>query len=332
MTDRNYLLLGPEIGEKKDFIKNIKKKLEKKYSSPPEEYSFYPFDTDTNEIISILQNVSLFSSSKLAVINNFTEIKKKDLTLLIDYLKNPAEDSYLILADDGIRTESRIDKLIPPSNKKIFWEMFESRKKGWIINYFRKENVKIENSAVDYLSDILENSTDILAQECSKLICFFSPEEIITEEKIESFFYERKEENMFSLFERLTLCDLQKSIETAKNIFLSGVSSPVQILSGLLWQLRNLYELKSAEERRTPFPEACQNLKIRGKKNQKTYQDGMKNYSRKEIEALISMTAEYDSFFRNVRQEIQHIMFPVYIYYFIEKKGKDAVNLLKYSF
>ena len=33
------------------------------------------------------------------------------------------------------------------------------------------------------------------------------------EEKIESFFYDRKEENMFSLFDRLAGCDLQKSIE-----------------------------------------------------------------------------------------------------------------------
>ncbi len=331
MTDSNYLLLGPELGEKKNFIKNLKNNLEKKYSSPPEEYSFYPYDTETGEIISTLQNISLFSSSKLVIINNFTEIRKKDLGMIADYLKNPADDSYLVLSDDGIRADSKIEKLIPPSNKKIFWEMFENKKKSWIINYFRRENIEIEKSAVEYLSDMLESSTDVLAEECSKLIRFFNPGDRITEERIESFFYDRKEENMFSLFERLAVCDLQKSLETAKNIFLSGESNPVQLLAGLLWQLRNLHELKIMTESRKPFQEACLALRIRSKKMQKTFQEGLKNYSLSDIESLISMTAEYDCFFRNVRQDIQQIMFPVFVYSFIEKKGREAVSLVEYS-
>ena len=40
MTDANYLLLGPELGEKKEFIKSIKIKLEKKFSSPPRNIHF----------------------------------------------------------------------------------------------------------------------------------------------------------------------------------------------------------------------------------------------------------------------------------------------------
>ena len=331
MTDSNYLLLGPELGEKKEFLKTLKLKIEKKYSAAPEEYSFYPYDTETSDIISTLQNISLFSPVKLVTINNFTEIRKKDLDLICGYLKNPAADSFLVLADDGIKADSKIEKLISPSNKKIFWEMFENKKKSWISNFFRKEKIEIDSTAVDFLSDMLESSTDVLADECSKLIRFFSPGERITEENIESFFYDRKEENMFSLFDRLAVCDLQKSIETAKNIFLSGESSPVQILSGLLWQLRNLYELKIFTEERKPFQEACQVLRIRSKKMQKTFQAALKNYSLSEIELLISMIAEFDVFFRNVRQDIQYIMFPLFIYYFIEKKGKEAVSLIRYS-
>ena len=331
MTDSNYLLLGPELGEKKEFIKNLKKKLEKKYSSPPEEYSFYPYDTETADIISILQNISLFSASKLVIINNFTEIKKKDIDLITGYLKNPADDTFLVLTDDGLRADAKIEKQIPPPNKKIFWEMFENKKKSWIVNFFRRENIEIDSSAVDFLTDMLESSTDVLADECGKLIRFFNPGDRITEESIESFFYDRKEENIFSLFDRLAGCDLQKSIETAKNVFLSGESSPVQMLSGLLWQLRNLYELKKLTDERKPFQEACQLLRIRSKKMQKTFQTALKNYSLSEIESLISMIAEFDIFFRNTRQDIQHIIFPLFIYYFIEKKGKEAVSLIEYT-
>ena len=331
MTDANYLLLGPELGEKKEFIKSIKIKMEKKFSSPPEEYTFYPYDTEAGEILSTLQNISLFSSSKLVILNNFSEMKKKDTDLIVEYLKKPAEDSCLVLSDDGVRADGRIEKLIPPSNKKIFWEMFENRKKSWIMNFFKKENIIIESNAVDFLSDMLESSTDVLAEECSKLILFFNPGETVTEERIESFFYDRREENVFSLFERMAGCDLQKSIETAKNIFLSGESNPVQLLAGLLWQLRTLYQLKILTDERKPFPEACQALKIRSKKMQKTYQAGLNNYSASEIESLISMIAEYDVFFRNVRQEIQHIMFPVFVFCFIKKKGEDAVSMIEYK-
>ncbi len=330
MTDSNYLLLGPELGEKKEFIKNLKNNMEKEYASPPEEYSFYPYDTETGEIISILGNISLFSSSKLVIINNFTEIKKQDIPLLKEYLKHPAPDSCLVLADDGIKADAGIEKLIPPSNKKIFWEMFENRKKNWISNFFRKEKINIDSSAVDFLSDMLENSTDVLSMECSGLARFFDQGDTISAEKIETFFYDRKEENIFTLFDRLAECDLVRAMETAKNIFLSGESNPVQILSGLLWQLRNLHELKVMISERTPFNEACLSLRIRSKKMQKTFQTGLSNYSLPEIEALISMTAEFDIFFRNVRQDIQNIIFPLFIYYFIEKKGKEAVSMIEY--
>ena len=328
MTDNIYLLLGPENGEKKEFIGKIKENAAKKYGSEAEEYSFYPYDSDMVEIVSILRNVSLFSLSKIVVINNFDELKKKDLSVLLEYLKNPADDSYLILVSENIKADSRLERAVPPGNRKIFWEMFESRKKSWITNFFRREKVKIENSAVDFLNDILETDSEILKKECEKLVQYFDKNEIITEEKIENFFYERKEENLFSLFERIASCDLQKSVETSRNIFLSGESNPVQILGGLTWQLRNLHELRGLTDRSNPFPEACQMLNIRGKKMQKSYQEGVRNFKQEELEAVIAMTAEYDSLFRSIRQDMQLILFPVFLYYLIEKKGKDAFTLL----
>jgi len=55
-----YLLLGPESGEKSQYVKNIREELKSLHGESPELYRFYPFETENGEILQVLRNRSLF--------------------------------------------------------------------------------------------------------------------------------------------------------------------------------------------------------------------------------------------------------------------------------
>ena len=318
-----YLLLGPEVGEKNEFIETIKNSLQKSVGGAVDLYSFYPYDSDVSDIISIMKNISLFASAKLVLIKNCHDLKKKDVALIAEYIKNPSEDCVLVLISDNIKADPLIEKVVPADCKKIFWEMFEDRKKAWVLQFFHKEKVVIEKNAVEFLVDILEGDSESLKKECANLALLFGQSEIITEEKIANFFYNRKEENIFSLFNYIAQGDLEKSVAAAKNMILSGENDSGKVLGGLLWQIKNVYELEKVIAQKKSFSEACTELNIRTKKMQTVYSFATKNYSIKQIEKIITLTAYYTLFFRSIKTEIQHIMLPVYLYSIIVNKGEN---------
>jgi len=176
----------------------------------------------------------------------------------------------LILVSDGNKVDTKIEKAIPSAQKKIFWEMFENRKKDWVISFFRKKGLTIDYDAVELLLDMIENNTDSMKNDCEKLAFYFKEGARITEEDIENFLYHSREENVFTLFEKVCRRDLETSLDVLNSIVLAKETQPVQLLSGLLWQFKNLLNLSSLLSKNTNQSEALLKSNIRGKKNQKS--------------------------------------------------------------
>lgn len=319
MSKNIHLLLGPENGEKKEFINTLVKKLSKSLGDP-EKYRFYPYDTEMGEIVSIMKNGSLFSTHKIVTINNCEDIKKKNsVEQLIDYCKSPSDDVTLFLLSDSNKIDSKIEKTIPATQKKIFWEMFENRKKDWIISFFRKKGLNIDFNAVELLLDMIENNTDAMKTDCEKLAFYFKEGSRISEEDIENFLYHSREENVFTLFEKVCRRDFESSLDVLSSIVLAKETAPVQLISGLLWQFKNLLNLSSLLSKNFNQSEALLKSNIRGKKNQKTYMEAVQNYKTKELEQIICLIEEYDHRLRTVRTEMQDSIIEMFLYRCIKK-------------
>ncbi|MBN2659247.1 MAG: DNA polymerase III subunit delta [Spirochaetales bacterium] len=321
MSNQNFLLLGPENGEKKEFLINQEKALTKKFGEL-EKYRFYPYDTEIQEIVTIMKNGSLFSTHKVVIINNCEDIKKKSsIDQLVEYLKSPSTDVTLFLLSDASKVDAKIEKVIKKDNKKIFWELFENRKKDWVISFFRQRNLSIDPDAVELLLEMIENNTDSMRNDCEKLSFYFKEGDRISEDDIENFLYHSREENVFTLFDKVCRRDLEASLDVLNSIVLARETQPVQLLSGLLWQFRNLLSLSTMLSQRIPQPEALLKSNIRGKKSQKTYLDGIRNYRIQELEKIITLTMEYDNRLRTVRTEMQDSIVEMYIYSCIRKRA-----------
>lgn len=315
MIDTTYLFLGPEEGKKKDEIKKIEKSLEKKLGELPEKHHFYPFEKKISDIVSLMKNGSLFSNHKLIVISNSEEIKKKaDVDLIIDICKNPVKGNTLILKSGSNSIDKKIEKVIPKDNKVIFWEMFENQKKGWITSYFQKFKQKIDPNAVDHLLEMVENNTQELKIACEKISFFFDEGKLITEDDIDTYLYHSREESVFTLFEKMALKDLEASLEINSKLTLSSDTSPIAVVSGLLWQFKRLLSVKTMLNQRVQMTDALFKQGIKGKKNQANFQAALRNYTLHELQKIIVIISDYDFLLRNAKVEMQKILLEVLIY------------------
>ncbi|MDC7226076.1 MAG: DNA polymerase III subunit delta [Spirochaetales bacterium] len=325
MTDTAWLLSGPEAGERTNFLKQLRNRLTDSFGEEPEQHRFYPFESTVSEIISLIKNGSLFSAWKLIIIGQADLLKKAEIEEIKAYLSNPSEDAVLIFLSDETSLKNGLGKIVPKQNQKIFWEMFENQKKGWLSGFFRNRRIEIEPDAIELLLTLVENNTADMKKECEKLAIFFGEGASISKGEIENFFYHGKEENVFSLFNRIAAADFGGSVEILQKIMLGNETNTVQLLGGLMWQLRNLQGIAVELNKGESFQSACYKNNIRGKKAQAVYSEALKHYSEKNLRDIIALTAEYDIKLRTARQEQREMTAQLYLYSLIIQKGSARI-------
>ena len=319
MIKPSYLLTGPELGEKKNYIDSIRTEIKKSYGDEIEEYTFYPYDSNLSDAIGAAESLGMFSSFKIIFINDASELKKKELELFLQYLKKPAQDAVIIFADNGMKVDAKLKKAV--GEEKVFWELKEPQMRSYIQNYFRKIGTPIDSDAAAFIASNCDPNTLSVKNECDKLALFFDSKEPITLEAIEEMLFNGKEENVFTLYDQILTSTLEKATETAKNLMMSSDGAPIQLLGGLIWQLRRLLGVRTLMDQGASAYEACVKNGVTTKRGQANHTAGAQRYTTSDLEKIMATCARYDELFRSVRTEMQETLFPVFLYEVMVKKG-----------
>ena len=331
MTPPVYLFTGPEFGERNDAIENLKNSVSKKFGSV-DNYLFYASETPVNEFMSVLQNESLFSEATFITVKNAETIKKKDeIEIILNWIKNvKSENAVLVLVSDEISIDSKIEKAVPSSNQKKFWEMYEDKKLPWLQNYFSKNGYTLTEDAGNLILSLIENNTQSLKAECSKFFICFPKGTKITEETVDKILTHTREENAFSLFDAMSNSQktsqerFQNSLEILQKIRLSKENSSVMIIAGLSSCFRklSLWHKLRLEGKNDDF-----NLKINGfssAKIKKQYLSAAKNWTSGETSAILSILAETDMNIRSGGTLLENTLLEKALYEIIIKKGSSS--------
>ena len=331
MTPPVYLFTGPEFGERNDAIENLKNSVSKKFGSV-DNYLFYASETPVNEFMSVLQNESLFSEATFITVKNAETIKKKDeIEIILNWIKNvKSENAVLVLVSDEISVDSKIEKAVPSSNQKKFWEMYEDKKLPWLQNYFSKNGYTLTEDAGNLILSLIENNTQSLKAECSKFFICFPKGTKITEETVDKILTHTREENAFSLFDAMSNSQktsqerFQNSLEILQKIRLSKENSSVMIIAGLSSCFRklSLWHRLRLEGKNDDF-----NLKINGfssAKLKKQYLSASKNWTSGETSAILSILAETDMNIRSGGTLLENTLLEKALYEIIIKKGSSS--------
>lgn len=331
-----YLYTGIEIGEKNDAIATLKKSAEKKYGAI-DEHLFYANESSVAEIVTILQSASLFSNASFVLVKNAEAIKKKDeVKTLVDWIKIANDNqtkNTLVLVSDENKIDATIEKNIPSSQKKIFWEMFEERKIPYLINYFQKRGYAIEDEACEVMLDLVENNTQSLRNEAERFFILFPKEHAITADDIENVLAHTKIENAFTLFDAMCESEsesrrFQNALSVLQAIRLSKDSSAQLLIAGLTSCFRRLqiwHALSDAGE--------CDDFHLRtngfsSKKAKAQYTRAASLWSAGQTHAILATLANADLEIRSGSANLETIILEKMLYEIVIKKGGTLLDYI----
>ncbi len=324
------LLLGPEEGEKTALVTTIRDGLTARLGEQPETSRVYAGETPVAEIVLRLRNQSLFARHRLVIVGDVDAVKRADdVAQLVEYIGSPAPDATLLLLSGGFASDvdRKIVAAVPKDAQKIFWEMFDNQKPGWVTGFFRQRKITIAPDAVGYILDMVENNTRDMRAECERLALFFGPDATIDLASVEQYIYHSKEENVFTLFDRICQKELLESEEVLDKILLSREADATQLATGLLLQFRKLALFKRMQGENYESAEAFTKLRIFSKKNQKTYVEGSRRYSTGDVETVVQLLATFDERFRSVKTDLHPLLLHLMVYYIVQRAGQGAWRL-----
>ena len=319
-----WLFTGPEQGQQKEAVKQLQIELEKKQGAL-DIYTKYASETSISELISLLENGSLFSNAKFIVLQQSEIIKKKeDIELIKEWMKSSEKGSdlsRLVLLSSEIGVDKKLENIIPKEHKRIFWEMFESQKEQWIRSFFQKRGFSINQDGISTLLELVENNTQELGTECEKLCNSIEKGTLITEEHIDSALEHNREESPFSLFDRMTTGDIEKSIGVLGKLMQSRESNPIQIIAGLTHCFRRLLDWHKAHENSIPNDFDLKKIGFTSKKIQEQYRRAAKMWNLKQTSKSLAILAKTDNEIRTLGSDLQTTAINLLIYTLICKKG-----------
>lgn len=319
-----YLLLGPEHGKKKEFIEKKSTAFVRQAGLPFQTYRFYIGQDETESYLGTLLNPSLFGDLQILTVADAEQLKGKAAKETARYLENPSETNLLFLCSDET-SSSKIDKSVAAAFKKeetvVFWELFESDKRSWILSFFLARKMKITPEAVSGLLETVSNDTEELRAVCSRLADFKGSGSEITVEDWEKFIYHSKEENVFTLFEKIVGQRFGSAVEAERKILQSGQANPISLTAGLTWQFRRLLKIHLLTDEGESLDSACERENIRGKRNRKLYADAVKVFGRKEVENCLILLNNTDSLLKSGAVFSGDILSDILIYRLMIGKG-----------
>jgi len=315
-----YIFLGPELGKKQDEVDSIKQKI-----PDAEITTFYAGETPVSAIADTIQNNSLFSEKLLIIIKNADAIKKKDeVDLLVSCIDNLDESTSIIMLSDELKLAAALDDAVPKNNRKIFYELFEREKNEWLKQFFKREGFNIDKNSISVILEMVENNTEALKRECSRLVHFLPREERgesqVNTEDVEKWLSHNREESAFTLFSRIACGDLSKALESL-SVMLAAKESAQSILAGLAWCFRKLGDYLNLLE----TGDANNNFELKkiglsSPKARDDYAAAARRYNAESAEACLALTAEYDNLLRSPVGVMERVLMDRYVYKVITAK------------
>jgi len=341
------LLLGPEEGEKQEWIDREKAELKRQYPDL-EIVLIFAFESDGSDVAEALGGSSLFSSHTLVILKHFEEAKKGSplMKVIAEAAKNPNEESHLFIVSSGTAytIPAEITKAIPKENQITFWELFENKKKEWVRNYFSKQGLQINEEATELLLDLIENNTAEMRSYCSQLSLFFTlkgDKKTITEEDISTYLAHTKEEDGYTLFGHMAEGNLERSLGALDRIFTTDPRASIGVLAALQRQFRLLEsflmlrkelgeEGAFAEAQALPSGAVAYEVKgIKSKRDKTTFKNAASRFSLEDTDNILSYLDRMDLEVRKASADQQKLTLEVIIYTILIGKGKETTLKLQ---
>jgi len=328
MAQPIYLFSGPEVGKREDNVNQVRKNAQKKFGTLDEHHIFL-LETPFAQAMTLLQNGTLFSDGVLIICKNVEVLKKKEeIDLVKKWLESsPAENTILVLTSDEVSVDAKLEKLIPASNRKKCWELFDNEKKSWLSDFFNSNGYQIDGDACQLILDMVENNTQSLRNECSRFFVVFPQNHRITSDDVESVLVHNREESAFTLFGHIAQNTnspekrFEDGLGILQNIRLSKDATAVSIISGLTYCFRMLISWHRLNDGGMADEGTLSRNGFSSKIQRKQYSAAAKIWTIGQATAILADLAAADMEIRSSGALLEDVLLQKLLYEIVIKKG-----------
>ncbi|MCX8013410.1 MAG: DNA polymerase III subunit delta [Rectinema sp.] len=323
-----WILTGPEVGLKEAFVADQIAKVRASGEGEPEIHRFYAGDCAISDALMLLRNSSLFSPWTIVELRNIDQLgQKTDIETLAAYCKTPAENALLFLETETYSVPSVLEKTVPPSCRKTFFELFESELMGWVRRELSASGLSIDDNAIESLLELVPHDTPSLKAACLILTSSFPDGTRLQSEDVEAAILRSRPEDAFSLFDRIAQGDLETALEVLDVVLDSRRGDANQIIAALVWSFRRLQRLGEAIAKGERFEDACLREQARSKTVQRQLRAALGRYSVKDCRRIIVALSETEAALRsplgnNFSRQLLHLL----ITSIITEKGRGIAS------
>lgn len=338
-----YILLGPEEGEKNQWIQNMRQRVLADHPDA-ECYTFFGGDEDQSSFVSAISQNSLFASFRFIVLKHFENVKKTDemCQAAIEAAKEGQEDLVFVIVSSESSASSVPKELVNAAGKEntiTFWEMKEDQKKSWIRERCRKEGFQISQDAVEEILSSVDNNTQEMKNLVLSITTFLRLQNkgarVIETDDVEAYSARTKGENGYTLFRAVGEGDLEHSLLIVQSILLNDsreVIPAVTVLANMFRRLENCLELKAARKSEDQiWKEATFIPTYSGGRRQvginfkerDLYRKAMRFYSLEDVRRIIVYLGKADSFVKSASTDMTKLYMEELVYRIIVNKGAE---------
>ncbi|HPO49660.1 MAG TPA: hypothetical protein PLO89_04980 [Spirochaetota bacterium] len=281
------------------------------------------------------KSVLAFYEKKENNVYSLKKLKEADKKKLVGIFENIGysavdKNTFLIMLNETAdKIPNGLTNLLNQRQNIVFWEMFENQKQNWIRMEFKKHNLFIEDTAIDFIMNAIENNKQQFENEIQKIVFAFpsikdNDKNVVTKDVLEDFIFHSKEESPFSLYSALLEKNLENALDILNKLFLSDEKS---ILNGIVWSHKRFIKMIDLYENEGKTPEEIFSINfINSKKAKEEYVKGLNNYSFNALAKLFYKLSELDYYLKAFPDDLKLIKLQEFVIDFI--RGEKAESFL----
>jgi len=263
----------------------------------------------------------LKSSDKKSLVNLFYEI---------DFSNIDSNIYIIMLNETSDKIPSELTDILSSRQNIIFWEMFENQKHNWIKNEFRKYNVSIEEAAINYIVEMVDNNKQSFEDEIQRIIASYfnlwkddNLNRRIKKGELEELLYHSKDESGYTLYSALLNKNIEKALEILNITFYSNIDL-ISLVNSLQWSHRRfLKAIYLSQIEHLNYEEIYKKVDITNIRAKEEIVKGIKNYKYLDVAKLYNKILELDYFMRAYSDDLKYVKLQLFIIDFVYVENRE---------
>lgn len=196
---------------------------------------------------------SLFGDTRVVVMRGIQEATVDQLTPLLEYLRNPAENTHLVLTSSGKLAKSTTDALKKSGATTISTSPPSRRNEVtvWFQEQFTQTGLKLDPAAMESVIDWLGQDQARLPSLIEVLVAAFGTAKKLSADDVQPFLGQQGSVLPWDLTDAIDRSDSAAALEMLRRMVRSGEYHPLQIMSLLHNHYLRLLKLDGPEIRET---------------------------------------------------------------------------------